>query len=119
MISRLYRFHGRGSLNAVYRTGRTVRGQLMSLKYTETNRRNYRVAVIVSKKVHKSAVVRNRIRRRIFEVVRHVPGINPQAGIVITIFSDQVAMVPAPELAAQVAELLRKSNLQVQADDKG
>ena len=111
MISRLFRFHGRGSLNNVYRNGRTVRGPLMSLKHTETNRPNYRVAVIVSKKVHKSAVVRNRIRRRLFEVLRQAPGINPQASIVVTVFSDQVASVPAPELIAQVADLLRKSEL--------
>lgn len=109
MISRLNRFHGYSALLPVYRRGTTVRGQLLSLKYAPRNRgSSYRAAVVVSKKVHKSAVVRNRIRRRIFELVRAGQATLPIVDIVITVFSDQAATIPAAQLAEQVQQLLAK-----------
>ncbi len=73
MIHKTHRFHGIKSLGFVYRRGQIVHGSGLSLKYI-LNQRNltYRVAVVVSRKVSKSAVVRNRIRRRIYEAVRKV-----------------------------------------------
>ena len=71
MISRKHRFHGYGSLRYVYQNGKTVRGPLASLKYVHNPRRDsYRFAIVVSKKVNKSAIVRNRIRRRLFAIIR-------------------------------------------------
>ena len=72
MISVRHRFHGYGSLRTVYQRGQTVRGPAITLKYRYRGpqRQPYRVAVVVSRKVHKSAVVRNRIRRRLYEIVR-------------------------------------------------
>ncbi|MBI3337916.1 ribonuclease P protein component [Candidatus Saccharibacteria bacterium] len=88
MISRKHRFHGYGSLKYVYRHGQTVRGPLTSLKYTHNDRRQtYRLAIVVSKKVNKSAVTRNRIRRRLYEAVRQYESkiIEPY-DLVITVF---------------------------------
>ena len=109
MINQLNRFHGYSALLPVYRRGITVRGASISLKYAPQKRSgNYRAAVVVSKKVHKSAVVRNRIRRRIFEIVRLSAADLPSVDIVITVFSDQVATIPATQLAEQVQGLLAK-----------
>ena len=123
MIARLNRFHGYSALLPVYRRGLTVRGQLLSLKYAPRQRGNgYRAAVVVSKKVHKSAVVRNRIRRRIFELVRLVSAELPNVDIVITVFSDQVAGLPASQLADQVQGLLAKidrSTPETTTDNRG
>ena len=71
MLIRAHRFHGYNSLRGVYGRGQTLRASLLNLKYQwrEPNR-PYRVAVVVSRKVSKSAVVRGRIRRRIYEIVR-------------------------------------------------
>ena len=67
MIARAHRFHGHNSLRYVYGRGKIIRGQFFSLKYAlNSKRRRYRAAVVVSRKVHKSAVVRNRIRRETF-----------------------------------------------------
>ncbi|MGH7193775.1 MAG: ribonuclease P protein component, partial [Candidatus Saccharimonadales bacterium] len=72
MLGRTHRFHGRKSLNGVYRHGRTARTAAMSLRYSRrASDRPYRVAVVVSRKVSKSAVTRNRIRRRIYAAVRN------------------------------------------------
>jgi len=113
MISRKNRFHGHGSLRFVYRNGRTVRGPLCSLKFTENPKRSeYRLAVVVSKKVSKSAVVRNRIRRRIYEAVRlEAPGMRGPFDMVMTVFNEQVATVPAPDITRLVRAQLKQAKI--------
>ncbi len=111
MLRQAHRFHGYGSLKGVYQRGKGVRGSLISLKYGSRDAtKPYRVAVVVSRKVHKSAVVRNRIRRRIYEHVRHADAsIAPGTDLVFTVFSEQVAELPAPKLESMVADLLGKT----------
>ncbi len=111
MITSGHRFHGYGSLRGVYQRGQSLRGPLVSLKFNQRGPgRPYRVAVVVSRKVNKSAVVRNRIRRRIYETVRAAgDGIAPGTDLVFTVFDDRVAELPAAELRTAVAELLQKA----------
>ena len=92
MISRQHRFRGYGSLKYVYKNGATVRGPLFAVKAIENPKRDsYRLAVVVSRKVNKSAVARNRIRRRLYEAVRQleVDIIRPY-DIVLTVFHNSV-----------------------------
>ncbi len=83
----------------------------MALKFVRnSSQRPYRVAIVVSRKVHKSAVVRNRIRRRLYEAVRQAEvAIEPGTDLVFTVFSEQVAGLEAPRLQAMVAGLLQKT----------
>ena len=76
MLASTNRFHGRDSLRFVYRRGQQVRGSQLNLRYICNARRTtFRSAIVVSKKVHKSAVLRNRLRRRIYEIIRTGPAI--------------------------------------------
>lgn len=111
MIAQTHRFHGYGSLNSVYRSGQAVRGSLLSLRYaTRDAHRPYRVAVVVSRKVHKSAVTRNRIRRRIYEVVRRQSdSIQSGTDLIFTVFNDRLATVESQKLEDAITDLLRKS----------
>ncbi len=112
MIGRANRFHGYGSLRYVYRHGKTVRGPLMGLRYCPNSKReDYRLAVVVSKKVHKSAVQRNRMRRRIYEVFREHLVHSQPFDLVLTVFSPQAAEVPINELRDQVQSLLDQAEL--------
>ncbi len=113
MISRKNRFHGYGSLRYVYRNGLTVRGPLCAIKYVANAKRSdYRLAVVVSKKVHKSAVVRNRIRRRLYEAVRlESSAIQQPYDMVLTVFSDKVASIPAEEITQMVHAQLRQAKI--------
>ena len=110
MIPIRHRFHGHNSLSLVYQKGQTSRTPQLTLKSVSNPRRKmYRVAVVVSRKVNKSAVVRNRIRRRIYEVVRtHEPLIPDSYDLAFTAFSDELARLPSPELEAVVVGLLQK-----------
>lgn len=112
MLARPHRFHGLTALTFVHRRGQSVRGALLGLRYARNDRREtYRVAVIVSRKVHKSAVQRNRVRRRIYEAVRTAPPITVPYDLVISVYSDHVYALPAPELQQQVTALLRKAGV--------
>lgn len=108
MISRRHRFHGYGSLKYVYKNAVTVRGPLFALKAMKNPKRgSYRLAVVVSKKVNKSAVVRNRIRRRLYEAVRQLEAdITQPHDIVLTVFHSSVTDEPAQSLARQVKKQL-------------
>jgi ribonuclease P protein component len=110
MIVRCHRFHGYGSLKAAYSKGSGVRGEFLSLKYLERPmNKQYRVAIVVSKKVSKSAVVRNRIRRRLYEILRqHESVVPPNCDLVFTVFSDTLAKLETPKLEALVLDLLQK-----------
>jgi ribonuclease P protein component len=80
----------------------------MSLKYTDRgNKKGYRAAVVVSRKVHKSAVTRNRIRRRIYEIIRRANSeLIERKDLVLTVFSERVADMDNDELRGQVEKLL-------------
>lgn len=113
MIDTSHRFQGHGSLRFVYQKGLTIRGPFCSLKYITNRRRTqYRLAIVVSRKVHKSAVVRNRIRRRMYEAFRKEAGriIEPY-DLVFTVYSDQLAEMPAEHLRAAVVEKLEKAGV--------
>jgi len=113
MLSSIYRFHGHGSLRYVYKNGQAIRSHLITLKCTKNPRRTRpRVAVVVSKKVLKSAVGRNRIRRRVYEVVRELmPEISPKTDIVLLVFSSEVVTLPHDELLKTIKQLLESAGI--------
>jgi ribonuclease P protein component len=104
MIGRSNRFHGYNSLRHVYRGGRMARGPLFAVKALENPRRaTYRAAIVVSRKVSKSAVARNRMRRRLYAAIQDLaPGFAGPYDIVITVFNDGVLQTPATELSGQL-----------------
>jgi ribonuclease P protein component len=120
MISRSHRFHGHGSLRYVYQHGRVVRGPLTALKYVRNERRkDYRLAVVVSKKVSKSAVVRNRIRRRLYEAFRsHEPQITEAYDMVVTVFHETITELPNDELNKLVSAQLKQAGITTATTDQ-
>jgi len=111
MLDRAHRFHGLNSLSYAYRRGQTVRGAQLSLKYALNHRRgSYRAAVVVSKKVDKSAVVRNRIRRRIYEAIRlQQTKITEPYDLIFSAYSAQLADMDTGALHKLVRTQLQKA----------
>ena len=107
MLAQRYRFHGHGSLKYVFKNGHRARDKYIGLRVTDNPRRKYtRVSVIVSKKIYKSAVKRNRIRRRIYEIVRHeLPQYHGVYDIAITVLSPEILATTPVELYASVKQL--------------
>lgn len=113
MLAFAYRFHGHGSLRFVYKNGQAVRSHLITIKHTSNpHRKVSRFAVVVSKKVHKSAVGRNRIRRRIYEITRQeMPKMKRVHDVAIMVFSSEVITMPADELRDAVVQLFEQAGL--------
>ena len=113
MISTLFRFHGHNSLRYVYSNGKAVRTQLFTVKYVlNTHRKHPRFSVVVSKKVIKSAVGRNRIRRRLYEYLRlHTDELNNTYDIVIICTSAELRTLPYAEISEQLTQLFNKAEL--------
>lgn len=113
MISSVFRFHGHGSLRYVYSKGKAVRSQLFTVKYVENTRRKHpRFSVVVSKKVIKSAVGRNRIRRRLYEYLRvNQPQLNGVYDIVVICTSAELRTLPYAEINQQLTGLFEKASL--------
>jgi ribonuclease P protein component len=108
MISRKNRFHGRTSLRFVHQQGKAVRGPFFLVKSAINPRRSdYRVAVVVSRKVSKSAVVRNRIRRRLYAAIRLLQDdVKRPHDIVLNVFDAKLLEQSPKELARLVKKQL-------------
>ena len=113
MITQANRFHGHGSLRYVYKKGKTIRSSFVTVKYTPNPfRRQSRIAVVVSKKVLKSAVGRNRIRRRIYEIIRKVlPNLGGVYDIAIIVNSSEIKDTPSPCLHEHIMSQLEEAEL--------
>lgn len=110
MISNDFRFHGHGSLRYVYRNGQVDRSRWFMVRYVQNTRRTKpRLSVIVSKKVFKSAVKRNRIRRRVYEVLRSfISDQSPVIDIVVTVYAPEVFSAESDEIREQLTGLMRR-----------
>jgi len=113
MISRQYRFHSYNSVQRVYQRGNRVRGLLISLQYmTNERRQTPRLAVVVSRKVNKSAVKRNRIRRRLYEVIRSCQTqIDKPYDIVFTVYNEDINKLSEAELTKLVGDQLFSAHI--------
>ena len=109
MLAYKNRFHGHGSLRYVYSNGSSVRTQKITVKFAKNpHRKDSRFAVVVSKKVLKSAVGRNRIRRRVYEIIRHeLPKIDGTFDVAVMIFHKSVKDISHEELKENIVNTFK------------
>ena len=113
MIPYSHRFHGHNSLRYVYSHGKATRSRIVTIKHVvNAHRKNSRIAVVVSKKIMKSAVRRNRIRRRLYEYMRlRLPEFPKVFDVVLIVSSAEVLTMPHAELSEQLTNLLEQAGL--------
>ncbi len=113
MIPYRHRFHGYNALRYVSKHGQAVRSQYVTLKCSSNPKRPLcRIAVVVSKKVSKSAVSRNRIRRRIYEELRRrLPEIQSHHDIVVYVSHAALKDMPAQTLSGMIGDVLTQAGL--------
>lgn len=111
MLSKVNRFHGHASQKYLYKNGTAVRSHWLIIKYiTNPRRTRSRVSVVISKKVHKSAIGRNRIRRRVYEIIRHeLPQFRGVYDIAIIIVSGEAITATHHDLKQTVDLLLSQT----------
>jgi len=114
MIGRANRFHGHRSVSNV--RGEVAHGRLMSIRFCKNKKQDYRLAVVVSKKIAPTAVARNRIRRRIFEIVRTEGGLaGKPIDLIIYAKTDAIAELDSTDLGKEVLSLTKKALASVSA----
>ena len=84
----------------------------MSLVFCDNTRGFTRVAVVVSKKVTKTAVKRNRIRRRVYEALRqNFEFVPKKRDYIFVVYSSDILKMPYKELVKLLGELVAESKL--------
>ncbi|MBR5408506.1 ribonuclease P protein component [Candidatus Saccharibacteria bacterium] len=112
MLSKKFRFHSRGGVKYTYKHGKTIRMPKISLIYNDNPRGYTRCAVVVSKKVEKTAVARNRIRRRVYEAIRLELSNFPQKrDYIFVVFSKDILSMDFNQLRSTISSLFSQSML--------
>lgn len=112
MLNRKYRFHSRGGVRYTYQHGKTIRKPDINLVHAINERKKERYAVVVSKKVAKSAVERNRIRRRVYEAIRLTKSeqnFSVAKDNIFIVYSKKPLTMPFEKLRDLVSSLLKES----------
>ena len=103
---RTARDHGR-----VRRFGRQAGDHYLNVKALQTENNQTRLAIVVSKRVDRRAVARNRLKRQLRAlVVRHHAGLRPNADIII-LTRPAVASLSFETMGERLTALLRRLNL--------
>ena len=69
MIARKYRLN-RENIDFILKKGKLLKSRFFLIRIVQNSLEFNRFALIVSKKIHKKAVDRNKLRRQIFESIR-------------------------------------------------
>lgn len=110
MLNQKYRFHSRGGVRYTYKQGKTIRIPKISLIYNQNKKGGQRFAVVVSKKVCKHAVDRNRIRRRVYEAIRlnHI-NFYPKQDYIFVIYSQDFLRMPFNDIEDMIRKLATRA----------
>lgn len=113
MLSKSLRFKGLHSLDWTYRHSRTFRNDYFTIKFAYNKQiSRFRLAVVVSRKINHSAVIRNKIRRRLFEAFGEFKDeITDHVDLICIINSASVIDLSYREIENQVKYFLVKNNL--------
>ncbi len=111
MIARAYRLRAAADFNKTYKHGRSINADVLYIKIYRSHLAHSRVAVVASKKVSKRAVVRNRCKRRVIEIIRKDwQHIKPGYNFIVTIKQD-VNNVASGELEVTLRGCLKRAQL--------
>lgn len=111
MLAQTQRLRKARDIQRVYQKGHRGGGADLHAKAVANGLGQNRATIVISKKVSKGAVVRNRAKRRVSDIVSGLwPKLSLGYDIVITLHSDLVALPPA-ELTKQVSSSLKSAGL--------
>lgn len=111
MFQRSFRLRSSVDFSKTYKYGRSTNSTNFYIKALATKQPVSKLAVVISKKVAKKAVVRNKIRRRFTETIREQwQTIQPGYNIIITIKSD-ISSQNQADLQTEITTCLKRAHL--------
>ena len=111
MLKKINRLKKRYQVSYVYKYGEHVSGNYIVLYFTTSKTKTMKVGFAVTKKVG-HAVVRNKIRRRLREIVKNQLQNLKQNYNIIVVAKDNITNARFDELANEFNKLIKKANLQ-------
>lgn len=117
MFKRNLRLRKDRDFQKVYKNGGFLASDLFNLNFLLTKEPNTRIGIVISKKILKKAFQRNKLKRRIREVLKNLyPRIKPGFDVIITVKKEALAKSFA-ELEIELFRQLQKKEL-VKKDEK-
>ena len=111
MLARPFRLRLRQDIGRAYRHSRRHNSANLEFRVVANQLPRSRATIVISTKVAKRAVVRNRARRRLRGLLRETwPQIKPGYDVLITSRSD-LSGLTTQQLRTEVTELLQKAQL--------
>lgn len=110
-MKRQYRLRRPAHFHRVRSSGSHYDGAVLLLSSAPARQRSTRCGIVVARRLG-GAVVRNRIKRRIREILRiHYNSLRTHVDIVVIARSRELATMPYPQLQDTIIQLLRRASL--------
>lgn len=113
MLARINRLSRQKDFEAVFKNGGFQQNKYLAVRFRPNGRPASRSAVVVSAKVSKKAVVRNRIRRQITETLTHAWPKIKMGQDLVWVAKNQITALESPAIRQAVRELLERAKLYV------
>lgn len=110
MLKRINRLRKRYQFQYIYRSGKFVSEKAVTLHYASSKNKDIKVGFAVTKKIG-HAILRNKIRRRLREIVRkYLPNLKQNYNIII-VAKEQIVQTQFNDLELQIVNLLKRADL--------
>jgi ribonuclease P protein component len=107
MLKKENRLKKKKDFERIYKKGRGFKGDSLFLKILENKEELTRIGIVVSKKVSKKAVQRNKIKRQMREIMR---GMNVKKGFdVVIVAYPSILKKEFSEIKREIIYLLKKA----------
>ena len=110
MLPKSRKLKGRDVFFLIYRTGQRIFTDYLTA-FLKTSRNHGKFACVISKKVSKKAVARNKLRRRSYSIIRHYLSRLKEGCAVILVFKKGAAELSYAELEKNILEIFEKAKL--------
>jgi ribonuclease P protein component len=111
MLSSKNRLKKKKDFEAVFKKGETIRGGMFFLKILNTLNKDSRIGFVVSKKISKKAVERNKIKRRLREALRHTIPLLGNSFDIICVALPNIRTNTFKEIGKEIEEALKRKKL--------
>lgn len=109
MLRQENRLRRKRDVDNVFKKGKTIAGKLIFLKIIKNNLNNSRFGFVISTKISKKAVIRNKIKRQLREIIRkNLPNIKPGFDVLI-IAKPEIIDKKYQDIKEEVERLLNKA----------
>lgn len=111
MLKQENRLKNDTDIKTLFAKGRSVFDINFGMKYKKNSVSNSRFAIVVGTKVSKSAVVRNKIKRRIRAVLeKHMPEMKPGFDVLIMVKKEALTQT-FDQVTHQIEHMLKRAKL--------